>query len=347
MGPAQSHARGATRGTSAAALSSHPGAHNVGSILTEGRRQTMLLPIQKRQHVISDAALAPVIVSKRKCDLEELCGPCLLVQLCTFLKLQEMPNLWRCSSGIRPNCDQAQLWRALFTRRCWNVLDDDDDDFSLDTLSRRAGGDATWRELYQVALQLQARRVPPTVRHLRRRFTGVLGPLSQFVSVLDEKHRVAARCGLMRQPILVNQLADGFECMKYLRAARCHYESIETDLRDIVFVSLEPEPEWQRHELDSKLAQLRGVSGTCKPLLDCICYQVDSYLDASQLVTALRKELGSTAICDGPEEAAKIARYLRCDVICCRGTRLAEFRQYEFPELRWKEWPSGRDLWDP
>lgn len=104
---------------------------------------------------------------------------------------------------------------------------------------------------------------------------------------------------------------------------------------------------WEDIELDEKLERLRKIGGTCIPLLDCLQCQADCRLDQQKLIIALRKVIGPTAVCDGVVEAEKVIAAERCDIICCQGTRLAEYQECWIPEVVWREWPSGKQMWEP
>merc|ERR550514_230827 len=133
-----------------------------------------------------------------------------------------------------------------------------------------------------------------------------------------------------------------------LRVLEPHGASSETELPGTVVVaSLECEIRWEDEGLDERLARLRAIGGTCKPLLDCLCCQTDLSLDPTGLQAVLRAEVGSMAVCGGVEKAEQVALRERCSVVCCQGTRLAEYRECMVPEIRWTEWPSGRELQDP
>lgn len=240
---------------------------------------------------------------------------------------------------MRRNCDDDDLWRELFARRCWGGVAADPHEFSVPSL-RGDHVDQSWRCLYKRAVQREAAHVEPYIRHLRRYVPGVLGHLAHFVGVSDEAHRVSVRCGLRRNHILVKHMTDAFDCALLVRQNNDY-------AHENVWISVEPLPSKFNEELENQLRQLRAVGGTCKPLIDCLRCEVDSSLTAEALIIALRKALGATAVCDGTAEAERVAHTLHCEVVCCQGTRVAEYREGEIPEVRWIAWPSGEELWEP
>lgn len=285
-----------------------------------------------------------MVKGEQRRHVEQLCGPGLLLYIFRFLGHRQMPALSRVSWCLRQQSEDDSLWHTFFTRRCWGGVMSDPDEFTSSSLSlhKEAQGkdQLNWRDLYRIASRIEARQVHRSVRYLQRVVPGVRGPLGQLVGIVSENHRAAASCGLRQNPILVDRLSDGFACMEELRAA-------DFKPRKFVFISLEPENEREQERLDGLLRRLRALGGTCTPLLDCFSCPLDGSVEPSRLFTALRKAVGATAICEGTEEAERVVQVSRCDVICCGGTRLAEYRKWEIPEVRWKEWPSGHDLWEP
>lgn len=306
----------------------------------------MDLPVAKRTHIRAGEALVQPVKALRGREIEQLYGPRLLLQVCAFMRRHEMPAFWRAGRGLKRNCDADDLWRVLFARRCWGGVLANPLEFEASSLSVGTRCDFTWRNLYKCALQIETAQVQTHIRRLQRFVPGVWGYLAQYVGVEDEIHRVAARCGLRRNPILVNRLSDGFECVELMRQWCFSADSLEGP-SEIMLISLEPEADQPKEELDNRLSQLRATGGTCKPLIDCLRCKADSGLEADQLMIALRKAIGATAVCDGTGEADQLAISHHCDVICCRGTRLAEYREDEIPEVRWVEWPTGEHLWEP
>eukprot|EP00930_Biecheleria_cincta_P008629 TRINITY_DN110148_c0_g1_i1.p1 TRINITY_DN110148_c0_g1~~TRINITY_DN110148_c0_g1_i1.p1 ORF type:complete len:338 (+),score=31.90 TRINITY_DN110148_c0_g1_i1:138-1151(+) len=287
-------------------------------------------------------------------QLAQLSGSGLLHCVFAFLRLSEMPALWSATRGLRDSQrdDDEQLWRTLFSRRFRVGALVNHRPWRIQPETLALPGELLWRRRYENALRHEAIGVPIYVHRLQERVPGVLGLLAQYVCVKDDKDRAAALCGLRRSPLLARDFAAASACIVQIRQLRAETTGETDECSDILFpgrlVVVTLDCDSQNPALDRQLARLRAMDGTCRPLLDCYDFQVDTRLDQEQLRAALRAEVGATAVCEGAEEAERIATEERCSVICCQGKRLAEYCHNVLPAVQWTDftWDANDSLWN-